>query len=879
MAELPQAATTSFGLLLREYRQARGLTQEDLAARARMSARAVSDLERGLARTPRRDSVRLLADALDLGAADRLRLEVAAGPRHVGTQSSVYAETAQTGLPIQLTSFVGRQREVQEATALLAETRLLTLLGPGGVGKTRLAHEAAAEAALGYPDGVRWVELAPLTDPLAVPRAVAAALGLSESDDDTLNRRLQAAVRARQMLLVLDNCEHLLDACAALLDQLLRVGEHLRVLVTSREALMVAGEVTWTVPPLALPAAGQGMSPSALAHSDAVRLFTDRARAIQPHFALSEHNAHAVVEVCSRLDGLPLALELAAARLRGLSVAQLARRLDQRFMLLTGGSRSALPRQQTLRATVAWSYSLLTEAEQHLFNRLSVFAGGFTVEAAEAVCTANEIGAPAVLDLLLRLVEKSLVIAEDDGESGTRYRMLETLRQYGRERLDLGGDLPALRTRHTRYYLALAEQAEPLLFTSAQTAWLDCLEREHANITAALAWSLDGNADQCRVDASLRVVGALDRFWLRGRCWEGRRWLRRALERAASSSPATRAKALHTLGALLDVTGDCDEGRAMVEASVAIYRTLELPRELSYALSTLGYLLRNQEPGIERGRPVDYARGTALLEECLMLAREARSPWHRACAVVRTASSIDLHDEAARAQAGALLAEHMTLLHQVGDTAGLALYHRVCGWIALCSSDPPRARASFSEELVAARLVGQRAGVAMALNNLGEAARMQTCFNEAKALYEQALAIYWELDFDRDLMARVIRNLAAVALERADLVETRERVTESLRVSQQLGARGIPQIAGALEVLAGLAAVQPEAERALRLAGAASGLRAMSGQPRWPHDDQALMRWLEPARRALTEECMRTAWHTGETLPLESCIALALDEE
>jgi predicted ATPase/class 3 adenylate cyclase len=385
-------------------------------------------------------------------------------------------ESVPHNLPLQLTSFVGREREMAEVAHLLGQTRLLTLTGVGGTGKTRLALQVAADQLAEYPQGVWLVELAPLADQALVPQTVAAVLGVREDGRRPLLATLTDVLRPKHLLIVLDNCEHLIDACAQLTDALLRACPKVQVLATSREALGIAGETSWRVPSLALSETDGQPAVEALRQVEAVRLFVERAVAAQSRFALTPVTAPLVVQVCRRLDGIPLALEMAAVRLRGLSVEQLADRLDQRFRLLTGGSRTALPRQQTLQATVDWSYSLLTPEEQALFARVSVFARGFTLEAAEAVCAGGVIAAADVLDLLVRLVEKSLVVADDGEAVSTRYRLLETLRQYGRERLVASEEAATVHGNHAAYFLALAEQAERAWHGPEQVAWLGRLE-------------------------------------------------------------------------------------------------------------------------------------------------------------------------------------------------------------------------------------------------------------------------------------------------------------------------------------------------------------------------------------------------------------------
>src|SRR5262245_39588833 len=457
----------------------------------------------------------LVRDALPSGVALRdlgeHRLSDLARPEHVfqvvvpGVPAAFpplrSLDTLPNNLPLQLTSFVGREREVAEVAGMLAAHRLITLTGVGGTGKTRLALQVAADALLAFSDGVWLVALDALRDPGLAPQAVALSIGVREERERPLLATLTDALKPKRLLLLLDNCEHLLDACARLADALLRACPHLTIVATSREALGIAGETVWRVPSLALPAvfAGQPLPPvETLTRYEAVALFVDRAQAVQPRFALTRESAPAVVSVCALLDGIPLALELAAARVRALSVDQLLARLTDRFRLLTGGSRTALERHQTLRAAVDWSHALLTAPERVLFRRLAVFAGGWTLEAAEAVGPAPDgpaggLAREDVLDLLTRLVDQSLVdvVAEAPGAGPARYRLLETLRQYAQHKLVEAEEVAAVRGRHAAHYLALAEQAQPALHGPEQLVWLDRLEEEHANLRGALAWLVE----------------------------------------------------------------------------------------------------------------------------------------------------------------------------------------------------------------------------------------------------------------------------------------------------------------------------------------------------------------------------------------------------
>ena len=415
-----------------------------------------------------------------------------------------YSSTPQHNLPAPRSSFVGREREIEEVKRELAMTRLLTLTGVGGSGKTRLALEVARDLVEAYPDGTWLVQLAPLSEEVLVPKAVAEALKVPERPGEPLSDTLSEALRDRQLLLILDNCEHLLEATARLVDLLLDSCPRLRILATSREGLGVEGEIRWVVPSLSVPEQGRRtLSSEELEAYESVRLFVERARGRDPSLSLSPHNARAVAEICKRLEGIPLAIELAAARVGTLSLEQIAQRLEDSLKLLRGGSKTQMAKQRTLRGALDWSYELLSEDEKKLFKRLSVFAGGWTLEAAEAVGVGGGVEEDNILDLLSGLVEKSLVVARERQESGVRYRMLEPVRQYAREKLEEHGEGEEARLRHATFFLTLAKEAEPRLQGPEDTMWLERLESEHDNMRAALSWALESE----EAELALRLGG------------------------------------------------------------------------------------------------------------------------------------------------------------------------------------------------------------------------------------------------------------------------------------------------------------------------------------------------------------------------------------
>jgi predicted ATPase/class 3 adenylate cyclase len=518
-------------------------------------------------------------------------------------------ETKPNNLPLQLTSFIGREHALAEVKRILAATRLLTLHGPGGIGKTRLSLQLAADVIEDYPDGVWFVELAGLSDGQLVPQAVASVLGVKEHAGRPVLEALVTHLQDRVLLLVLDNCEHLLDACAELIKELLQAGPRLRIVASSRQRLNVTGEAMYEVPSLAVPDPGRPMPIAVLEQYEAVRLFSERAGAAQPAFRVSDQNAAAVASICHRLDGIPLALELAAARVRTLSVQQIAVRLDDRFRLLTVGDRTTLPRQQTLRALIDWSYDLLSGQERTLLGRLAVFSGGWTLDAAEAVLAYGEIAESEVLDVLGNLVEKSLVDLEPERE---RYRLLETVKQYAQERLDAAGEADRFRTRHLAYFLALAEKARPELVGSDQAAWLRRLDLERENILSAHAW---GDCAKEGAELGLRLASSMRRYWIiRGLPGLGHRVTREALSRpGAQDRTYSRCQGLFDAGQLCSFMGRYEEARGNLEESLAIAREIGDKRSIALALQPLGIAYHGQG---------DLVTARRHFEEALVLARE-----------------------------------------------------------------------------------------------------------------------------------------------------------------------------------------------------------------------------------------------------------------
>ncbi len=728
-------------------------------------------------------------------------------------------ETSPTNLPRQLNKFIGREQEMIEVKGLLHTTQLLTLTGVGGCGKTRLALQIGIDTsgAETFTHGVWWIELADLTEPDLIPQQIASSLGIVEQAGRQLTETLSDFLQSKQLFLILDNCEHLISVCAQLVETLLRTCPSLRILATSREALNITGELVWLVPSLALPETSHLPPLEELGKYGAIQLFTERATAVVPSFKLTPENAAAVLQVCQRLDGIPLATELAAARVKVLSVEQIAARLDDSYRLLTSGRRTALPRHQTLRATMDWSYSLLSGQERVLFRRLSVFAGGFTMEAVEGICTSEGIEEDDILDVLTRLVDKSLVIVEEH-EGEVRYRLLETIRQYSQERLWEAGEVALLQERHWNWYTGLAELAEPELLSNHQAVWFNRLEQEHDNLRVALGRSLERG----EAEIAARIGGAIWRFWLlRGHLSEGSHWLERVLT-GISDCTATRAKALHALGVLVSHQGDYIRAKSLVEESLDEWRALGDRAGTAEALHSLGLMAHN------RG---DYEGAIILCEESLLLFRELR------------------------------------------NNHGMALDLTILGLLTLYQGDTQRAREFGEEGLYLSRELGDIRGVAGALTDLGIIALEQGDSEQARALCEESLAIRQQIG-DKGGCAHTLFIMGQLALKQGDYEPATRFYKESLVLRQETGEK--EGIAAAMEGLASIAGAQGQAKRAAQIFGAAAALRNSMGAPLTPIERVSHERTVSAVRTQLNNPAFAKAWAEGQAMALEQAVEVAL---
>ena len=654
--------------------------------------------------------------------------------------------------PLYLTPFIGREAEVAAVARLLTDPdcRLVTLVGPGGIGKTRLGLQVTAGLLHHFPNGIWLVELASLPDPALLPQAIASALGLRDPADRPLMESLKAHLEPRRLLLVLDNCEHLLDACARIVAALLSACPLLRIMTTSREPLQIAGEVTWLVPPLSLPDPDHLPPLESLANYESIQIFVDRAQRTFPAFTLTLHNAPAIAQVCCRLDGLPLAIELAAARVKMLSVAQIVERLDDRFRLLTDGSPTAPARQQTLKASLDWSYDLLSPPEQILFRRLAIFIGGFDLAAAEAVCSGDGLERPEILDLLSQLFDKSLLLVERHEGQGRRYRLLETVRQYALDRLRAAGEAVPAGDRHLAWYLALAEQVEPPApWGAVETALLNRMESERDNWRAALQWSID----QGQTESSLRLAAALGWFWsLRAYLHEGRHWLAQALAAGKPASPSVRAKALNRAGVLAVLQGDYENGAALHKRALALIREQKGSPITAWGLQDLGLV------ALYSG---DYACAEQFFADSLGLFWQAHDQNGVASVLLDQGLAAYYQDNDLRA--AMLLETSQALFQELGDAAAIARALQGLGMIARRQGDLRRSRELLEEALRVAWEKGARLEIARCLESLAGLAcagnqpeRAARLFSAVETL-RQAMGAHLPRDIhdgcDRDLAA------------------------------------------------------------------------------------------------------------------------------
>jgi predicted ATPase/DNA-binding SARP family transcriptional activator len=721
-------------------------------------------------------------------------------------------------LPAPLTSFVGREADLQEVRRMLSTARLVTLTGSAGVGKTRLALEVAADLADCYRDGVWLVELASLSEEKLIAQQVASALGLREEARRTFPDIIIDYARSKQLLLIVDNCEHLLEGAAHITHVLLKGCPNLSILATSRQTLGVPGEQAWRVPSLPLPDPGETPTLAEATRYDAVRLLLNRASLANQEFRFGADNFDAILEISRSLDGIPLAIELAAARVKVLSAAEIAARLSDRFGLLTGGSRTVLPRQRTLRALVDWSYDLLTDQEQALLTRLSVFSDGFTLEAAENVCIGGLIQGDFVLDILTQLVDKSLVLAHLK-EEGTRYGLLETIRQYGAERLMDSGEQERFKKRYRHWYVQLGEHAEPNLETADQVAWLNILQAEHGNLREALK----GCRETGEFEAAYRLAAAIWRFWwIRGYLGEGRAWLGGAFS-DPGVDPAVQAKALHAAGALAWDQGDFRAAQDFLSESMSLYAELGDNRKVALSLFKLGAVF---------GLQGDNDKARTLLQESLTLGKQLNDAQAVANSFLQLAHVA--MQEGKMSEVRSLCDKSLAWFRGLGDIRGIVASLGLLGEVALDRGDHTAARAMLQENLDMARTMGDKWRVARMQTMLGELARAQNDYRRAIELHKNAMILRREIG-QRDGIVESIEAIALILTDKHDYC------------------------------------------RAVMLYGVADGFREAGGAPVHPSKRKEHMDRVALARSAMDGTDFVSAWQAGRLMPPEEALQFALE--
>ena len=737
-------------------------------------------------------------------------------------------------LPVQLTSFIGREEEMKQVKSLLRQTHLLTLTGSGGAGKTRLSLQIAADVIDDFANGVWLVELAPLLEPAFLPRAISEALGVQEEPERALEDTLCDYLREKEILIILDNCEHLIEACSSLAEKLLSNSAKLKLIATSREALRCSGEQTHSVLSLEVPDPKDEISPEKLTQYEAARLFIERALSVNPNFRVNSENAHALAEICYQLDGIPLAIELAAARIKILSLEKIYERLNDRFNLLTGGKRTALPRQQTLRALIDWSYSLLSEKEKLLWDRLSVFAGGWTLEAAEKIFSDGKIRKEEVFELLNYLTEKSIIVFDEVKE---RYRMLETVRQYGEKKLNESEEQEDIPMNHLKFFMELAEEAEPKLYGTEMQSWLLKLESENGNLEKALHWSLEMKESE----KGIRLAGGLGYFWqVRGHFSAGIRWLGNILDNTSSVTNYARGKALNFAGALISSQGEYKRARKLIEESLSIYRQIEDKYGMAMSLNNFGHVTFMQGKDkwalelykecldisieIKDKRSIanslrgignvafnqgEHDQSNEFYEKSLTVYREIGDK--RAIASVLNSLGNMPFERGKYDLACRLYEESLALNREIGDKRGTAVSLNNLGNVAFEQGDCKRSKELNEESLLIYRSIGDKRGIAVSLNNLGNVAFEQREFEQARKLYDESLSLSREIGYNAGI-AMSLENLGNVAFEQREYVRTRELNEESLSLYRKI--RDKRGIAVSLNNLGNVAFEDGEKERA-----------------------------------------------------------------
>jgi predicted ATPase/class 3 adenylate cyclase len=762
-------------------------------------------------------------------------------------------------LPVQLTSFIGREKEIDVVKELLNKTHLLTLTGPGGAGKTRLSLQTGADVIDEFSGGVWFIELASLIDPALLPQKIIIELGIKEESKKALEETLSSYLKDKEILLILDNCEHLIESCAALSEKLLKACPKLKIIATSREALKCTGEQVYSVSSLKTPNVKDKLTPEQLTQYESVRLFIERALTVNPRFRVTNENAPALSGICSQLDGIPLAIELAAARIKVLSVEKIFERLNNRFSLLTGGVRTALPRQQTLKALIDWSYDLLSEKEKMLWSRLSVFNDGWTLDAAEEICADDKIDKDSVLDLLALLAEKSILILE---ESGERYHILETLKRYGEGKLEEANESMNIYSKYLNYFVELSEFVEPKLTGDEVHLWLDKLEKEHGNLQSAIEWALKNGFQ----NEGFRLAGALGLFWdIRGYYSIGRGILESMLNNVKEISKPVLGKALVRAGLLAQSQGDYSQAMKFYEQSLVLYLGQDDKNSISTVLRSMGNVVYEQG---------DYAKARKLIEAHLEFKREIGDK-HSIADSLNDLGNM-AYDQGDYEQARNFHEESLALRREIGYKRGIAGSLNNLGNVAYNLGEYEKAQKLQEESLAIKRELGDKKGITTSLHNSAILAYANGDLKKAKSLFEETLTLVREIG-DKTGIADSLHDLGFVEYEQGNFDQASKFYEESLAVHRETGNK-----LGSVYCITGLAAIACKV-REFKWAASLLGFvetALLSMNTVFERDGKILYeQTLRNVKSELSVEEFNEHWSKGKDLTIEEAADLARSAE
>ena len=842
----------TFGVWLRKQRRALDLTRQVFADQVGCAEVTLRRIEAGTLK-PSKELASILLEKLGIPDAEWPQwISFARGLSNLPTLSSPSSSKPITNLPAPLTSFIGREKELEQIKKRLEKNRLVTLTGSGGVGKTRLSIQVASELLDEYLHGVWLVELAPVTNPSLVVQTVCTALDVTPQVNMPAFNVLMEYLRSKKVLLVVDNCEHLIDACAQLCDSLLQACSDLRMIASSREALGIDGEYVYRVPSLSLPHPNDGLHK--VNESEAVKLFVERANAMQPNLELTQSNAPVIAQICQRLDGIALAIELAASRVKLLKVEQIASRLDDVFRLLTGGSRTALPRQRTLRAMIDWSYNLLSEEEKTVLRHLCVFFGGWTLEAAEFVCDK-----PNMLDLLMHLVDKSLVSVDLEHSDEPRYYLLETIRQYAREKLVECNEVEQARARYLEYFLRLAQRAEPEIYGARQIEWSQKLENEHENTRGALEWSMQGN-----VRLGQELAATLWWSWhFNGHLHEGYEWLEKILAVNPQEKTLVRAKLLSGAGTFASALGFAEEiGTKFSEASILLFRQLGDEQSTAFPLNTLANLAESRS---------DYDQAVALAEESRQLFKKAGNKWGVRFVLV-TLGKVAVAQENFE-QARKFYEESLSLAKEIGDQEGFAWGLLFMGLLAETLGDDERAMELYEEALQIEKVVKGKVATYWLLRHMGMTCIRQGDYEKGEVLLEEAIEISRKMG-SQAKTAYILPALGIIACYQENYRKARSLYAESLQLLLPLAEP--VDIADCIISIGRFLAAQGSFEKFTRLLGAAEGAVPDINQRMFLLFRIETEKFIMSARATLGDGAYTATYEAGKQMSLDEAVAYAL---